>query len=232
MNIHGFQTLTLLDYPGYTAATIFLGGCNFRCPFCQNAGLVLHPADEPTIPTDEVLSFLQKRRRVLDGVCITGGEPTLTPELGELAQSIKDMGYLVKLDTNGTHPEVIKDLYARGVLDYVAIDIKSSPDGYGKLSGLSQMNLAPVRESVRFLMEEGPDYEFRTTVVRELHKKEDFLEIRDWLAGCKRYYLQAYRDSEHIIKPGAFSSYSKEELEEFAKILREKIPLVGIRGIE
>lgn len=232
MDIHGFQTLTLLDYPGYTAATIFLGGCNFRCPFCQNAGLVLRPSEEPTIPVEEVLSFLKKRRRVLDGVCITGGEPTLESQLPSLASSIKEMGYLVKLDTNGTRPEVIKKLYNDGLLDYVAMDIKSSPKGYGALCGIPEVNLEPIRESVRFLMESGVDYEFRTTVVRELHSREDFLDIREWLKGCNKYYLQAYRDSEHIIKPGIFSSYSREELEEFAQLLREKIPLVEIRGID
>lgn len=232
MNIHGFQTLTLLDYPGYTAATIFLGGCNFRCPFCQNAGLVLHPSAEPSIPVQEVLSFLEKRKRVLDGVCITGGEPTLEPELDSFAGTLKAMGYLVKLDTNGTHPEVIKRLHGRGLLDYVAMDIKSSPEGYGKLAGLSHVDLSPVKESVRFLMEEGPDYEFRTTVVRELHSRDDFEKISDWLAGSKQYYLQAYRDSEHILKPGIFSSYSKGELEDFADLLRKKIPLVEIRGID
>lgn len=232
MKIHGFQTLTLLDYPGYTAATIFLGGCNFRCPFCQNAGLVLNPSGEPVIPTEEVLAFLKKRKRVLDGVCITGGEPTLDPDLEELMKVIKEMGYLIKLDTNGTHPEVMKALHENGLLDYVAMDIKSSPEGYEKLSGISGVNLEPIRESVRFLMDEGIDYEFRTTVVRELHSPKDFLKIREWLSGAKRYYLQAYRDSEHILMPGNFSSYSREELEEFAVLLREKIPLVEIRGIE
>ena len=232
MKIHGFQTLTLLDYPGFTAATIFLGGCNFRCPFCQNAGLVLAPEGEPVISTDEVLGFLNKRKKVLDGVCITGGEPTLEPELTDLIFQIKELGYRVKLDTNGTHPEMLRSLYEKGLLDYVAMDIKSSPSGYGKACGLSRPDLIPIGESVSFLMESGLDYEFRTTVVRELHSTEDFLEIGNWLAGCRRYYLQAYRDSDHIIKPGIFSSYSRSELEGLAQLLRKKIPLVEIRGID
>lgn len=232
MLIHGFQTLTLLDYPGYTAATIFLGGCNFRCPFCQNAGLVLHSESEPTIPTEEVLAFLKKRKRVLDGVCITGGEPTIEPELPELISTIKEMGYLVKLDTNGSHPDILKVLCQQGLLDYVAMDIKSSPSGYGKSAGLSRPDLDAIRESVRFLMEGSVDYEFRTTVCRELHGAAEFTEIGDWLSGCRRYYLQAYRDSDHILKPGCFSSYTREELEDFAALLRKKIPLVDIRGID
>lgn len=232
MMIHGFQTLTLLDYPGYTAAAIFLGGCNFRCPFCQNAGLVLHPETEPTIPTEEVLAFLKKRKRVLDGVCITGGEPTLEPELPELIAAIKDMGYLVKLDSNGSRPDILKSLCQQGLLDYVAMDIKSSPSGYGKSAGLIRPDLDSIRESVRFLMEGTVDYEFRTTVARELHDPEEFEEIGNWLFGCRRYYLQAYRDSDHILKPGCFSSYTRAELEGFADLLRKKIPLVDIRGID
>ena len=233
MKIHGFQTLTLLDYPGYTAATIFLGGCNFRCPFCQNAGLVLHPEEEPAIPVEEVLAFLKKRRRVLDGVCITGGEPTLEPELPELIRSIKELGYLVKLDTNGTHPAIVQKLAEEKLIDYVAMDIKSSREHYTRLAGSSSEKLlAAVEETAAFLMEGNLDYEFRTTVVGEMHEREDSKAIRAWLAGARRYYLQAYRDSEHILKPGNYSSYSREELEEFAEILREKISLVEIRGIE
>lgn len=230
--IHGLQKLTLLDFPGYTAATIFLGGCNFRCPFCQNAGLVLHPDKEESIPTSEVLSFLKKRKKLLDGVCITGGEPTLCPELPELIAEIKALGYLIKLDTNGSHPEILKSLHEQGLLDYVAMDIKSSPSGYSQASGLAKLDLDAITESVRFLMEGTLDYEFRTTVTRELHTHIEFEEIGNWIAGCKRYFLQAYRDSGHILKPGSFSSYTRGELEVFAAQLRKKIPLVDIRGID
>lgn len=230
--IHGLQKLTLLDFPGYTAATIFLGGCNFRCPYCQNAGLVLCPEKEPSIPKEEVLSFLKKRHGLLDGVCITGGEPTLCPELTELISEIKSLGYLIKLDTNGSHPEILKSLASQNLLDYVAMDIKSSPSGYPKTCGLSNPDFSAIDESVHFLMEGTLDYEFRTTVTRELHGSTEFEAIGDWISGCRRYYLQAYRDSEHIIKPGTFSSYTREELEVFAAQLRKKIPLVDIRGIE
>jgi len=230
--IHGLQKLTLLDFPGYTAATLFLGGCNFRCPYCQNAGLVLCPEKEPTISKEEVLAFLKKRRGLLDGVCITGGEPTLYPELPELISEIRALGYLVKLDTNGSHPEMLKSLYKQGLLDYVAMDITSSPSRYSSACGLSCPDLNAVNESIHFLMEGTLDYEFRTTVARELHGSSEFTEIGDWITGCKRYYLQAYRDSEQILKPGTFSSYTREELEIFAIQLRKKIPLVEIRGID
>ncbi len=232
MNIHGFQTLTLLDYPGRTAATLFCGGCNFRCPFCQNASLVLHPDTEPLVPFEKILSVLKKRQGLLDGVCITGGEPTLEPELFSLAETIKELGYLIKLDTNGSHPDVVRRLYEAGLLDYAAMDIKSSPEGYSLASGIRSPDLSSIRETASFLMDSGIDYEFRTTVVRELHQAADFSAIADWLSGARRYYLQAYRDSEEILKPGCFSSYSKKELEAFAAILRKKIPLVEIRGID
>lgn len=232
MNIHGLQNLTLLDYPGYTAATIFLGSCNFRCPFCQNSSLVLAPDLEPVISEDEVFQFLEKRKRVLDGVCITGGEPTLSKDLGSFLQKIKHLGYLVKLDTNGSRPDVLKELVSQGLLDYVAMDIKSSREGYAAAAGIEGMNLDAVEESVRFLLKEAPvDYEFRTTAVKGLHQRQDFVGIRDWIAGCRRYYLQNYRDSEQILVPGVYASFSKGELEEFLAVVRETIPGAELRGV-
>ncbi|MDO5423347.1 MAG: anaerobic ribonucleoside-triphosphate reductase activating protein [Eubacteriales bacterium] len=235
MKLHGLQKLTLLDYPGKVAATLFLGGCNFRCPFCQNAGLVRNPEAEAVIPTEEVFAFLKKRQGILDGVCITGGEPTLEKDLELLIREIREMGYLIKLDTNGSRPEVLQALVGKGLLDYVAMDIKSSLAGYEKAAGLSSASrhlLEAVEESARFLMACGVDYEFRTTVVRELHTAEDFSAIARWLGGCRRYYLQAYQDSDNILLPGVFHSYTRAELEEFRKILLKKIPLVEIRGID
>ncbi len=232
MNIHGLQNLTLLDYPGYTAATVFLGSCNFRCPFCQNSSLVLAPDLEPVISEDEVFQFLKKRKRVLDGVCITGGEPTLSKDLGSFLQKIKHLGYLVKLDTNGSRPDVLKELISQGFLDYVAMDIKSSREGYAAAAGIEGMNLDAVEESVRFLLEEAPvDYEFRTTAVKGLHQRQDFVGIRDWIAGCRGYYLQNYRDSEQILVPGVYASFSKGELEEFLAVVRETIPGAELRGV-
>lgn len=231
MKIHGFNTLSLLDYPGLVGATLFLGGCNFRCPFCQNGNLVLSPEQEPEIPTEEVLAYLKKRQGILDGVCISGGEPTLHPDLPDLIGRIKELGYLVKLDTNGTRPEVIRRLYTEELIDYVAMDIKASPSRYRDAAGCRDMDMDAIYESVSFLKSGVLDYEFRTTVMRELHDASDFESIAQWLAGCRAYYLQAYQESENVIRP-VFTSYSRQELEEFCEILRKKIPLVDIRGID
>lgn len=231
MKIYGLNKTTLLDYPGKVAAAIFLGGCNFRCPFCQNSTLVLNPSAQPEIPVKEVLSFLKKRQGILDGVCVTGGEPTLSPDLPELLQEIRALGYSIKLDTNGTHPALLKALAEQDLIQMVAVDIKACPDNYPALCGLVHPEINAVKETVNFLKNGALDYEFRTTVVRELHSEKDFIEIGQWLAGAKAYYLQAYRDSEEVLQPG-FSSYTRKELEHFREILKRTIPLVELRGID
>lgn len=231
MKIYGLNKTTLLDYPGKVAATIFLGGCNFRCPFCQNSSLVLNPSAQPEIPVKEVLSFLKKRKGILDGVCITGGEPTLSPDLPELLQEIRTLGYPIKLDTNGTHPALLKTLTEQNLIQMTAVDIKACPDNYPALCGLVHPELDAVKETVEFLKNGTLDYEFRTTVIRELHSEKDFIEIGQWLTGAKSYYLQAYRDSEEVLQPG-FSSYTRKELEHFREILKRTIPLVELRGID
>lgn len=231
MKIYGLNKTTLLDYPGKVAATIFLGGCNFRCPFCQNSSLVLNPSAQPEIPVKEVLSFLKKRKGILDGVCITGGEPTLSPDLPELLQEIRTLGYPIKLDTNGTHPALLKTLTEQNLIQMTAVDIKACPDNYPALCGLVHPELDAVKETVEFLKNGTLDYEFRTTVIRELHSEKDFIEISQWLTGAKAYYLQAYRDSEEVLQPG-FSSYTRKELEHFREILKRTIPLVELRGID
>lgn len=231
MKIYGLNKTTLLDYPGKVAATIFLGGCNFRCPFCQNSSLVLNPSAQPEIPVKEVLSFLKKRKGILDGVCITGGEPTLSPDLPELLQEIRTLGYPIKLDTNGTHPDLLKTLTEQNLIQMTAVDIKACPDNYPALCGLVHPELDAVKETVEFLKNGTLDYEFRTTVIRELHSEKDFIEIGQWLTGAKAYYLQAYRDSEEVLQPG-FSSYTRKELEHFREILKRTIPLVELRGID
>lgn len=231
MKICGLNKTTLLDYPGKVAATVFLGGCNFRCPFCQNGSLVLAPQKEPEIPPEKLWDFLKKRRGILDGVCVTGGEPTLADQLPEFLERIKALGYLVKLDTNGSRPEVIEELLKNGFLDYVAMDIKTSKEQYKRVTGREWLDMEKICQSVQMIMDRAPDYEFRTTVVRELHKREDFESMGGWLKGAKVCYLQAYRDSEGVIRPG-FSSYSREEMEEFADILRRTISLVQIRGLD
>lgn len=231
MNIQGLQKLTLLDYPGKVACTIFLAGCNFRCPFCHNASLVTHIDTEAGILTEEVLSFLKKRSGVLDGVCVTGGEPLLAPELEAFIREIKDMGYEVKLDTNGSHTEKLKHLVEAGLIDYVAMDIKNAPAKYGMTIGLADYDTSGIMESVSYLMEGHIPYEFRTTVVREFHKREDFEEIGRWLKGAEKYYLQGFVDSGDLIQPG-LRGYTKDVMEQALAIVKKYIPAAELRGVE
>lgn len=231
MNIQGFQKTTLLDYPKHVAATIFFGGCNFRCPFCHNGDLVLSPDREPGFPSEEILACLDRRKKILDGVCITGGEPTLQPELAFFLGRIKDLGLSVKLDTNGYRPDVLRDLLQSGLVDYVAMDIKGAPDKYAAICDLSHMDFSRIEASVDFLMTGAVEYEFRTTVVRELHEEKDFLEIGRWLSGARAYFLQGYQDSPHVISSG-FTAYTIEELQKFLKLLKIDIPSAEIRGVE
>lgn len=231
VKIHGFQKLTLLDYPGKLACTIFLGGCNFRCPFCHNGNLVLHPEREPVIPQEEVMGTLKKRTGILDGVCITGGEPTLNPRLPEFIGRIKEMGYAVKLDTNGSRPEVVQGLVRDGLVDYVAMDIKNCPEKYAQTAGLKSLDVEKIRESAEFLMSGSLEYEFRTTVCRELHQKADLLAIGKWLKGCRRYFLQPYQKSANVIRP-VFTSYTKEQMHQFEESLLHDIPETKVRGMD
>lgn len=229
--IVGLQKLTLLDYPGKVACTLFTGGCNFRCPFCHNASLVLHPNDQMPYENEELLSFLKKRAGVLDGVCITGGEPTLMPGLGDLIAGIKDLGYSVKLDTNGTRPDVLKALLDRNLLDYVAMDIKNSPRKYTMTAGLpSNYDLTPIFESKDILMSNIVDFEFRTTVAKPFHQTEDFYEIGEWLNGNEKYYLQQFKDSGDIIGKEIFPC-NESEMENFLNILLPFVPNAQLRGV-
>lgn len=231
MNIQGFQKTTLLDYPGKVAATVFFGGCNFRCPFCHNGDLVLSPNATPAYTPEELLQYFVKRKNILDGVCITGGEPTLQPDLYAFIYCIKELGLSVKLDTNGYRPDVLKKLCSEGLIDYVAMDIKGSPDKYATICGLKQMDFSRIRESVSFLLEGTVDYEFRTTTVKELHDANDFVSIGQWIKGAKAYYLQGYKETEQVIAP-IFSSYTLDELKSFQQILQSTIPNTQIRGVE
>lgn len=230
MKICGFNKTTLLDYPGRVACTIFLGGCNLRCPFCQNGALVMEADTQPGYSQDEILAFLKKRKGILDGVCVSGGEPTLSAGLPDFLHEIKNLGYDVKLDTNGSRPSVVKKLAADGLIDKVAMDIKACPSNYHVLTGVN-VDLDAIRETARWLLNGDLDYEFRTTVVRELHSEKDFQEISQWLSGAKSYYLQAYRDSDGVLMPG-FSACSEEEMKNYRDILLETIPVVEIRGMD
>lgn len=231
MNIQGFQKTTLLDYPQHVAATVFFGGCNFRCPFCHNGDLVLSPSQIPAFSSAEILAYLEKRKKILDGICITGGEPTLQGELAPFLKQIKELGLAVKLDTNGYRPKILEELCQAGLIDYVAMDIKGSPEKYASICGLSQMDFSNIEASVEFLLKGTVEYEFRTTVMQEFHKKEDFKTIGQWLKGAKAYYLQGYQDSPQVISPG-FHGYSFAELTDFKELLTHYIPFVDIRGVE
>ncbi len=230
MQIHGLNKTTLLDYPGIVASTVFTGSCNFRCPYCQNADLVLDPMSQPLISEEDVLSHVKKRKGIIKGVCITGGEPTLQKDLREFIIKLKELDVLVKLDTNGYRPNVTRDLIEEGLIDYVAMDIKSSPEGYSDVAGI-KIDISIIKESVDLIMTSGIDYEFRTTVIREFHNEETFKAIGEFIKGAKRYYLQGYIDSERVIER-RFSSYSKDELEKFVKIVSPYVQFVDIRGVD
>lgn len=231
MDIRGLSKTTLLDYPGHVAATIFTGGCNFCCPFCHNGDLVLAPQDIPAFSQEEVLSFLNKRKNILTGVCITGGEPTLQPDLSDFMSKIKKIGYLIKLDTNGYHPEVLEKLLNENLLDYIAMDIKSGKQNYGKACGVKNLDIARIEKSISIIMNSPVPYEFRTTIVNGIHKESDFYEIGQLIKGAKTYYIQSYKESEGVIDKH-FTAFSPKELSHFLDIIRKDIPTAAIRGIE
>ena len=203
MKIGGLQKLTLLDFPGKVACTVFTVGCNFKCPFCHNAPLVTHTAGTPTMSEEEFFSFLKKRQGILDGVAITGGEPTLMSGLWDFIARIKDMGFLVKLDTNGTNPELLEALINNKMIDYVAMDIKNSLEKYAITSGLPESyDISKIKASASILMKGTVDFEFRTTLVSPYHTEEDFESIGKWLAGDEKFYLQNFVDSGDLVGTG------------------------------
>ena len=229
MDIHGLQKLTLLDFPGHVACTVFLAGCDLRCPFCHNGGLVLGGM-EPLMDDAALLDFLKKRQGLLDGVAVTGGEPLLRPDLPDLLRAVKALGYAVKLDTNGAHPAALRSLVEEGLVDYVAMDIKNSPEKYAATVGLPGFDLNPIQESAAFLLSGTVDYEFRTTAVAEFHDDASFEGIARWLSGAKRYYIQCFTDRESVIRPGLHTP-TEAQLERWADIVRPSIPDVELRGV-
>lgn len=229
MRIDGLQTLTLLDYPCKVACTVFTSGCNMRCPFCHNASLVCGEVP-PFMEKEEFFAFLKKRTGVLDGVCVTGGEPLLQEGLIPFLLEVKEKGFTTKLDTNGLLHDRLRAVVEAGAVDYVAMDIKNCKARYAETAGVPGLDLAPIEKSVQFLMEGSVDYEFRTTVVKELHNKADFDEIGRWLKGAKRYFLQSFKDSGDILSPG-LSPMEKADLLEIRDRLRAEIPGVELRGV-
>lgn len=252
MNILGLQKLTLLDYPGRLAAIVFLGGCNFRCPFCQNSSLVLAPHTLPVISMEEFSAFLKKRSGMLDGICVTGGEPTLHAGLPDLFRQIHDAGYLAKLDTNGTNPEMLQRLLDEKLVDYVAMDIKAGHNNYQTVCGISDTDiprldslplsdlsaktsdsrfLTRIQKSIDLLLNSSIEYEFRTTLVKGLHTEEDIKDIGEWISGCRAWYLQSFRDCpEILLENHAFSAFTEEEMRSLLITAQKKIPHAAIRG--
>lgn len=229
MKIAGFQKFTLVDYPGKAAALIFLAGCNMRCPFCHNKDLVINPSKCKLIEEEEVLDYLKKRKKLLDGVVISGGEPTLQKDLEAFLVKIKDLGYLIKLDTNGSKPEKIQEFIYKGLVDYIAMDVKNRFLKYPITIGRTDFNLSNIDKSIAILKRGDVDYEFRTTIIDELHNDDDMKELAKMLKGAKRYYLQKFEDSDTVIKKGAFTAPSEEKMQHFIEIVKEEIPAAEIR---
>lgn len=231
MHICGYQKTTLLDYPGHVAATFFIGGCNFRCPFCHNSDLITSSSFTANISEEEIFTFLKKRKNVLTGICITGGEPTLQPDLAEFMRKVHSLGYKIKLDTNGYRPEIIANLLENKLLDYIAMDIKSGYSNYVNVSGISHLDFKKIESSISIIESSGIPYEFRTTVVKELHNQTDFEEIADMLSPKSPYFIQSFKDSGNILISG-LSSYNNEELNKFLSIVKQNLPNASLRGID
>ena len=230
MDIHGLQKMTLLDFPGCVACTVFLGGCDLRCPFCHNFELVRGPM-EPAVSEEEFFAFLGTRRGLLDGVAITGGEPCLRRDLPDFIRKIREAGFAVKLDTNGTHPDMLQRLVEDWLVDYVAMDVKNSPEKYARTVGLKEIDLKPINESIGMLKRGTIDYEFRTTVVREYHEASDFEAIGEWIAGARRYFLQPFTDRDTV--PNRFlSAPAPSELRRYCDIVACCVDVAEIRGAE
>ena len=236
MKLYGLQKMTLLDFPGRVACTVFLGGCDFRCPWCHNYELAVGSA-EPVMDEEEFFAFLKKREGLLEGVAVTGGEPCLSKELPAFLRKIREMGFLTKLDTNGAHPELLEQILREGLADYVAMDIKNSPGKYLLTAGLTgseaqqEALLGRVRRSIRLIMELAPDYEFRTTVIRQFHEEQDFAEIGEMICGARRYFLQSFTDRD-TVPYGGFSAPGADELQRYAAQARRFVPDVQTRGTD
>ena len=230
MIISGLQKLTLLDFPGHTACTVFTSSCNFRCPFCHNASLVENRAEE-TIPEEEFFSFLSKRHGILDGVAITGGEPTLQPDLYGFIERIAREGFKVKLDSNGYRPETLRELLASGNVSYVAMDIKSSREHYAEASGIKNLDISKIEKSVEIIRSSGVEYEFRTTAVKGIHTPHDFISIGSWLGDVPRFFIQKFTDSGDVLKGGC-SAFSDEEMTSLLAMARIHIKSAALRGVE
>ena len=231
MNICGYQKTTLLDYPGHVAATVFTGGCNFRCPFCHNAELITPPFSSSLISEDEIFTFLKKRKNILSGIYITGGEPTLQPDLPQFIEKVRSLGYKIKLDTNGYRPEIISDLLDKNLLDYIAMDLKAGYSNYSKVCGVDNFHMTIINKSISIIEHSGINYEFRTTVVKEFRSEQDFQEISKMISSKSPYYIQSFKDSDNVLTSG-LSSCDTDTLNFYLSLVKKNIPNSSLRGIE
>ena len=229
MNICGLEKFSLVDYDNYVTCTVFTKGCNFVCPFCHNSSLVIAEKYAENIKEEEVFNYLTKRKAVVDAVCITGGEPTLQPDLKEFIKKVKAMGFKVKLDSNGTKPEVLQDLINEKLIDYVAMDIKNSFEKYAQTVGVNQLDLNKIAKSIEILKNSGIDYEFRTTIIEEFHTKHDMEEIAKIVSGAKNYAVQKFVDNGECITHN-LHEVEKSVAEDFVEIVRPYVKNIKIRG--
>ena len=231
MEILGLEKLSLVDFDGYVSATVFTGACNFRCGFCHNGSLVLDYKNIPVIPEEEVLSYLTKRKGLIEGLCISGGEPTLQPDLPLFIEKVKKIGVKVKVDTNGTNPIMIKSLVENGLADYFAMDIKNDLESYGKIIGIENFNTTNIEKSVEYFLSGKVPYEFRTTLIKGYHEKQNLINIGKWIKGANKYFLQKFKDSEGCIESHLSAVEDKVALE-FVELLKEYVPATRLRGYD
>ena len=229
MNLYGLEKLSLVDYDGHVSATLFTGNCNFKCGFCHNSSLVTDYESLPTYSQEEIFEYLKKRKGLLDGVCITGGEPTLNSDLPHFCEKIKGLGYSVKLDTNGTNPQMVKSLFAEKLIDYCAMDIKNDRASYGEIIGIKNYDTSKVEQTVEFLISRKINYEFRTTIIKEYHTEETIKKIGQWIKGANKYFLQKFRNSENCICHN-LNEIEQSTAEKFVEILKKFIPNTALRG--
>ena len=229
MVIQGLKKFSLLDYPGKLACTVFTSGCNFRCPYCYYKPLVMDTHENKKIPLEDVYAFLEKYQGILDGVCLTGGEPLIQHGVEEFLTHVAKLGYAVKLETNGSFPDKLRRFVSEGLVSYVAMDIKNSPQSYGKTVGIKGYDVENVKKSVEFLLSDRVPYEFCTTVVLELHQRSDFESIGRWITNAKQYYLQGFLNSEYVIQQG-LHKYNDFIMEQALEIVRKEVPSAKLRG--
>lgn len=229
MILCGYEKFSMVDFDGAIACTVFTGGCNFRCPFCHNAALVVGNVKAQQIDESEVFDYLSKRKGLVDAVCVTGGEPTLQPDLCDFLAKVRDMGYATKLDTNGLRPDSLKEVLDKKLVDYVAMDVKNSPEKYAHTVGVYNVDMGKILQSMQMLKDSGIDFEFRTTVIKEFHTADDMQKIAYLVSGAPRYFIQKYNDNDGCIAHG-YTPVDKADAEKYIEYFKGKVGKVELRG--